>query len=1068
MGENMLRAHTLALLIGLFVVGGHVASAQTTGAISGTVKDSSGGVLPTAEVVVTHTDTGIKRTTLADGQGRYRVLNLAIGTYEVAASLTGFQTAVQTGISLTIGREAVVELTLGVGDLTDQVTVTADAPLVDTRSGSLGGVVDRETILEIPLSGRDLTGLITLQAGTTMSSTTSDGASQGYSNKFSIGGSRVGDNAVLLDGTDVRSMDQGVPAGVSGNFLGGEAIQEFKVERNSYSAEYGGSAGGVINVVSKSGTNDFHGSVYGFTRNSAVDATNFRAPEVFDANGSYAGREKPDFWRAQYGVSAGGRLIQNRTFYFANFEGMRERLGLTQFVTTLSANGRQGVVGNRQVEVNPAVVPYFDLWPLPGDATDLGDGTARYASTQSQPTDEDFYQVRIDHNLSDSDAIFGRVTRQVSERTTPEPISRWQGNSKVYNTFSTFEHRRIFTSRLLNTSRFGFNRRGIADFSTESPAADSSLFMVPPDKWLAPLGADPIMGSLLVSGLSQVGLGRGWVDRNTNRFQFVNGTVYTRGAMTWKLGVDFTHMRMGGDNPSRPGGELTFGSVEAFLRGRPRQFRGDVLPETDWNRNLTWNTFGWYVQNDWEIASRLTLNLGLRHEFYTVPTERDGKIANLRNPYTDTEITILGTNGDDWWENPSLLNFSPRVGLAWSPSASGKWAVRAGAGIFQNLIQPETFRQFAWRTAPFALETIFAAPEGVIPFPTGLYDYIVGLGSEQGSIFVFPYDDFGNPRMEQWNVNVQRELMPNTSVTVGYAGSRGVDLLNQVFLNAARADLIDGRYVFPADAARPNPAFNQDLASPQSLGKSWYHSFQVELSRRFNAGWQMQLAYTRSKSTDLGSQFTPTFDGNSGGPSVYLYDPELGRGLSAFHVGQRLSASAVWQLPGAERGGVAGAILGGWQLSGILNLADGAPLTVSIATPAALAAIGIGAQGSAFRPDLVSGGDENPVIGNPDQYFDASQFGFPAARTLGSLGRNTLIGPGIANVDLGLTRNISLGNTSRIQVRVEVFNLLNRANLGSPSSQVFNAAGVPSGNAGFISTTSTTARQIQLGLRLDW
>jgi hypothetical protein len=527
-------------------------------------------------------------------------------------------------------------------------------------------------------------------------------------------------------------------------------------------------------------------------------------------------------------------------------------------------------------------------------------------------------------------------------------------------------------------------------------------------------------------------------------------------------------MQMGGDNPSRPGGELTFGSVEAFLRGRPRQFRGDVLPETDWNRNLTWNVVGWYLQNDWQVSPRLTLNLGLRHEFYTVPTERDGKIANLRNPYTDTAVTILGTRDEAWWENPSYMNFAPRVGVAWSPTASGKLAVRAGAGMFHNLIQPETFRQFAWRTAPFALETIFSAPEGVIPFPNGLYDFVVGLGSQQGSIFVFPYEDAGNPRMIQWNANVQREVFSNTAITVGYAGSRGVDLLNQVFLNTARAELIDGRYVFPLNATRPNPAFNQDLASPQPTGASWYHSLQVELHRRFRAGWQLQLAYTKSRSIDLGSQFTPTFDGSSGGPSIYVYDPDLGRGLSAFHVGQRLSASAVWQIPGADRGGWAGAVLGGWQLGGILNLADGSPLTVSIATPAALAALGVGAQGSAFTPDLVSGGNLNPVTGDPDHYFDDSQFVFPRARTLGNVGRNTLIGPGIANVDLGLTKNIGLQGRSRMQVRIEVFNLLNRANLGSPSTQVFNAAGVRSGNVGFIGTTSTTARQIQLGLRLDW
>jgi hypothetical protein len=1045
------------MMMGWALIGSQVLSAQTTASISGSVTDETGGVLPGATVSVVNAGTGISREAVTDSEGRYRVTNLNIGTYDVTATMPGFQTVERRGIALTIGRDAVVDISMGVSGVQEDVVVTGDAPLVDTRSGSLGAVVDRQTIQEIPLSGRDLTGLISLQAGTTTPNNTGAGASEGYSNKFSLSGSRVGDNSVLLDGTEVKSFDGGVPAGVSGNFLGGEAIQEFKVEKNAFSAEFGGTMGGVVNVVSKSGTNDFHGSVYGFGRNDALDAKNFRAAE------------KPDFWRAQYGASAGGRIIQNKTFYFANFEGLRERLGYPQVVNTFSASARQGILPGRTVQVKPSIVPYLALWPLPADAVDLGDGTARYIINQRQPTDEDFYQGRVDHNFSASDAVFVRATKQDSERTTPSSIERWSSDDSVYNTFVTAEHRRIFSANLLNTLRFGYNRRGIRQFSHEDPPVDASLVLVPPENWISPLGAGPYMGGLSVSSVSSVGIPRGFVDRRVSRFQFTDGVVYNRGDHSFKFGADWTYLIMDGDSPSRRGGELSFPSIEAFLLGQPTQFRGDVLPTTDSIRYMTWNTFGSYVQYDWRVHPRATVNLGVRHEFYTVPEERDGKIANLKDPFNDTEVTVLGTRGDSWWENPSFKNFAPRVGISWDPTGSGQMAVRAGAGLFHNLIQPETFRQAAWRTAPFALETNIQATEGVIPFPEGLYDYILDLGEAQGDFNVFPYDNAENARMVQWNVNVQRELLANTAVTVGYAGSQGLDLLNQVNLNTAVGQLVDGRYVFPAGTQRPNQAFDGlDLSSVQHLGKSWYHGLQVELQRRFQDGWQATMGYTWSKSTDLGSAFLPTFSGGSGGSSVYYWDQEMAKGLSAYHVAHRFSSSWVWQLPGVGSG-VANAFLGGWQLGGVLEIATGSPFTISRGTPSALAAIGLAPQSAAHTPDLVPGGDPNPVIGDPDRYFDVSQFVNPAARTLGNLGRNTAIGPGLVSVDLGFTKNIAFGATGkRAQARIEVFNLLNRTNLGLPNSSVFNAAGRPVASAGFIGSTATPARQIQLGLRFDW
>ncbi|MBI2821035.1 MAG: TonB-dependent receptor [Acidobacteria bacterium] len=1068
----MAKSVILVLGVVLFVAfsAGPAFGQVTTGAISGTVKDSTDAVLPGSTVTVKNLETGSERTVLTDDAGQYRVSNLAIGSYEISASLEGFQTAVRSGITLTIGRAAVVNFTLNVGEVSEKVTVTGEAPLVETASGGLGDIVDHRTVLELPLNGRDLTDLLTLQSGTANASSRTTGTSQGFSQKVSISGARPQDNAVLLDGTEVRAMDQGVPAGMSGSFMGAEGIQEFKIERNSYSAEFGGASGGVINVVSKSGSNTFHGSVYEFLRNDNLDAANFRDAPILDASRRFVGKAKPEFKRNQFGFSLGGPVIRNKLFFFGNYEGLRERLGFTDFLQTLTPATRQGQLQDartgqfRTVPINPAVVPYLQLWPLPGPvAIDQRDGTAREPIDLKQPTDEDFYQIRVDQQLSSADSFFVRVSRQTSERFRPEPITRWGHRNFVYNTFVTLEEKKIFSASLLNTFRFGFNRRGIGEESTEDPPTDASLHFVPRSAWRFPLGAPPISGRLAVSGgLSAPGLARGWVDRKVNRFQYSDDLVYTRGAHSLKFGLNWQRIQLNGDNPSRPAGEYSFGSIEDFLRGRPNQFRGDIAPGTDSVRGLRWNVIGWYVQNDWRVGPRLTLNLGFRHEFFTVPTEVNGKIANLRNPLVDTEIAT----GDPWFENPSLKSFMPRLGLAYDPTGSGKTAIRAGFGMFYNHFQPEEVRQAAFRTAPFALEHNIRGV-GRVPFP-GIFDFVVQQGQGQADLHLFPFDYGRNPHTLQWNLNVQREIFTQTALTVGYAGLRGLNLMHQVSLNTAKADVVNGRYVFPAGARVPNPFWSLELTSREMSGDSFYHGLQVGLQRRFQAGWQLQLSYTFSKVIDESSQSNPTF-ANEGGGVVYYHDPDMRRSLAAFDVRQVFVGSAVWELPFGQGRRFASSwpgwmeqILGGWQAGGILSLADGPPTTISMQSRNDLDLLGLAGE----TPDLVSGASINPVLGNPDRYFDAQGFVLPPARTIGTLGRNTLIGPGLANFDFSLSKNTAIGEAVNVQFRAEFFNLLNRANLDLPASQVLDRQGRARGNAGFISATTTTARQIQFGLRI--
>ncbi len=1055
----------------------------TTGAIFGTVQDSTGAVLPGAEVTVTQVETGRSRVIISDDEGRYRAQSLNIGNYEVTASLPGFQTSVRSGISLTIGREAVVDFTLSIGEITERVTVTSEASLVATTSGSLGSLVDRQTVLELPLNGRDMTVLLTLQAGVVNPRTNNTGTSSGFSQQISISGARPHDNSILLDGTEVKGMDQSVPAGMSGNFIGSEAIQEFKIERNSYSAQFGGASGGVINVVSKAGTNEFHGSIYEFHRNDVLDAAEFRAATIVDSSGAFAGKDKQPFIRNQFGFSVGGPIIPNKTFFFGNYEGLRDRLSSTGFMTTFTDAKRLDPT------IDPEVLPYLELWPRAGSlGVDLGDGRSREPIGRSQPTNENFYQVRIDHNISDADSIFARVTRQTSNRIRTENIPVWSHDNFANNLFFTLEEKKIFSPQVLNSFRVGFNRRGIGEFSSETPEQNPSLRFVPDEFWRSPLGAPPVVGRINISGMSGVGLSRGWVDRKVNSFEFLDDVIYNRGPHSLKFGATIRRIHLNGQNPSRIGGEFAFSDIDDFLAGEPNRFRGDIQPTSDSTRGIRYWIAGWYIQDDWQVTPHLNLNMGFRHEFYTVPYEVNGKTANLKNPLTDTSITLLdqavdsagaplggGRLGNDWFENPSFKSFMPRLGLAWDPTGSGMTAVRAGFGIFYNHIQSEVFRQASFRTQPFLIETNIRGSGNDIPFPN-IYDPVVNQGLGQGDMHLFPYDWAKNPHMLQWNLNVQQEIFNQTAVTVGYAGARGISLQTSINLNQPLThEVIDGRVTFPDDAVVANPFWEIDLQTRAQAADSYYNSLQMGLQRRFRDGWQLQVSYTFSKTQDTSSQTNPTF-GNEGGGIVYTYLPHMRKSLAAFHLANSFSSSAVWQLPfgsgkpfGSNWTGLMDKILGGWQLSTIVTIADGSPDSIEESESSFLSNLSIETN----TPDEASGGSNNPVLGDPDLYFDPAAFESVCTsstcdrdQTFGKVGRNTLIIPGLANVDLSFTKKTGIGENVSVQFRAEMFNIFNRPNFEGPSVRVFRTRSRTDSSAGFIGGTIVPMRQVQFGLRI--
>ncbi len=1036
--------HSLrALLLTSFVLclSGLAFAQQTAATIAGEVKDPQGALIAGARMTARHVETGFTRNTTTDGEGRYTFAGLPVGVYELSGEMPGFKTFSQQ-TRITIGETSILNVTMEVSSPTGEGVDVLDTELVNTQTSELSYLVNENAIRELPLNGRNYTDLALLQPGVVAYPHRDGGSVVAHGLGVSVNGQDPRSNVYLIDGTPQNDFTNGPAGSAAGTVLGIEGIREFRVETNAYSAEFGRNSGGQINAVSKSGTNQLHGSLYEFHRNDNLDARNFFDPA-----------KKPEFKRNQFGGSLGGTLKEDKSFFFFNYESLREQLGRT--VQTIVPD-----LASRSGAVDPAVRPFLDEFPLPNGAN-LGGGLAAYNFGFNQQVTQHFLQGRFDENLNDRHQFFARYTFDNADQALPTDFPQFPRNFISRNQFFTAEHRFIQSSRTLHTFRFGFGRTRIGQ-NIESNTTQTLTPFIP---------GREIIGNIDIGGIPRFGPQSSANLRLTqNVFSFEHGAVQTRGRHLLKFGGLVEHYQDNMVNPTFSLGTWTFSNLRNFLANTPQSFIG--LPANGaLDRYWRFTLFAGYVQDTFRLHERLTLNAGLRYETTTMPVDIYGRDSAL--PSLNDRAPTTGT----LYQNPTRKNLSPRVGFAWDVTGSGKTSVRGGYGLYfntnnqQNLIvtvtnPPATPRIAIGFTATSACRPAFP----VAPLSCAFANSIRPVQF-----------DLDNPYLNVYNLNVQRELPWQTVVTVGYAGSRGVHLLRSNDVNTAVAQIrADGTPFYPVGAPRRNTAFST-IELKSSDGNSWYNALVFEVRKRWRQGFNAQSSYTFSRNLDTTQASTFFSDGTNGTTSAF---PEFdgfnyNKGLSDYHAKHNWVVNFVWQIPFAKHlDGLAGAILDDWQLAGIGQARSGNPLTVFVQANRSRSlwqpslGPGIGRDRASIAPGYTY---ETAILGHPDQYFDPRAFVLQPAGTLGNTGRGAFIGPNLRTFDLSALKNIRfaspLGEDTNVQLRIEAFNLFNRANFAPPPLTVFAGAAdneAPLPTFGRIRSTVTSARQIQLGVRVQF
>ena len=1074
-----------ALAVVVFYLCALDAQAQMSATLSGAVTDQSGAAVAGATVTAVNSDTGVKRSAVTNQGGRYELFALPLGRYEVHATKEGFAEEVRSGIRLVVGQEATVDLSLRVGKVSERIVVTEDAPVVSVTTQDISGLVNEQQVKDLPLNGRSYDLLLPLNPGVvnfTWEKTGGIGVSNSTTgNNFAVSGNRPQQNIFLMNGVEYTGAAENnmQPGGASQQLLGVDAVREFEVLRDSYGAEYGKRPGGQVVIVTQSGSNQLHGSVFEFLRNNDLDAPNY-----FDRGAA------PPFQRNQFGGSLGGPITKDKSFFFANYEGYRQNLHQTSAAFVPDATSRAAAA--------PSVQPLLNLWPAPAAGAPDFNGIAEVFSSPLQTIREDFGTARLDHVFSARDLLSGIYTIDDGRdftATTADPYSA--DIVTLREQVASVEETHSFSATLLNTARFGYSRAGY--FFSGEPTPGTPATTVPGFLLGHPVGAVVVGGSAASNPQAQVGLAGSNNGSDLtiarNLYTINDNLTWTRGRHQWSFGVWLQPFQSNETIALSQFGQATFTSLQTFLQGTVASFLYDPAPtEMNWRSLLG----AWYAEDVIRVTPKLTLSLGFRDEFTTGWNEAHGRAANYT--FSNGVISTTPHIGDNLFAvNNAKFLPQPRAGVAWSPMS--KTVVRAGFGMYNDLQDALGYRTD--QNAPFnPTYSIASLPVAQLPInpsaPVPASAKLVPGGVQP---------DMKTPTLISWSLKVEQEVSSNTAFTLGYVGSHGYHEMlgidaNEPFPTICPAAPCPAAYPagFPAPLAGtavPAGAFYIPAGTPKanpsallantwtwfSLGVSSYNAMEADLNHRFAHGLSLRGVYTFSKALDDGDSLNATAAANAPGLVSNPFDLHADWGLATYDVRNMGVVSAVCELPfgrgkplGNGWSGLANGLAGGWSVNSIVTAQSGFPFTPQLSYNPS----NNGDTRNPVRPFANPDFTGPVILGSPNQWFNPKAFlqpPPPATPTsnpanvntgfYGNLGRDTLIGPGLATWDLSVLKNTAVGERMNLQFRAEIFNLLNRANFNTPNLIVFTPSGV-SGTAGAINSTSTTSRQVQFALKLLW
>jgi hypothetical protein len=1045
------------LLLSVWLSLATLSSAQEDASIQGTVSDSSGAAVPGVAIQVKNLETGALRNLLTDEAGHFDAASLPVGRYVVKAEKSGFRGVEKIGISLVLGQRETVDVVLQVGDVRQTVQVESAPTVVMISTDDVSGLVGEQQVKDLPLNGRSYDQLITLNPGI-VNYTSQRAGGIGTSNSvvgnmFSASGRRPQENLYLLNGVEFTGASEinNTPGGVSGQLLGVDAVREFSVVKDTYGAEYGKRPGAQVNIATASGSNQFHGSAYEFLRNSALDARNY-----FDHG------DIPGFRRNVFGGAVGGPIRKDKTFAFANYEGFRQSLGLSDLSLVPDNTSRANAVASIQ--------PLLALWPAANGAeiltsTGSPSGIAEAFSNPTQRIREDFGTARLDQNFTDRDSLAIVYTADDSEAHSPTNNPITQVDIFLREQVVSLSETHIFSPNVVNKATFGFSR-GAFYFSSGTTVNLPS--------WVnngQPVGAIVVGGGTTLNGASQITNGGTNAGSNLhaarNLYTESDQVTLSRGKHLFSFGGWLQQLQSNDSLVQDQYGQVSFSNLQAFLQGNVSTYTyaPNYTP-------LSWRSVegAFYAEDVIKVTPSWELRVGIRGESTNGWNEAHGRASNYAFDSSGVIETQPVVGGSALAVNNAKFLPAPRIGTAWSPFASKKTVIRAGFGIYYALLDNLSYRLdqngpyntvFAVKNLPFSSIAPNASYSGVKAIPSGVQP------------------DLRTPTVESWSLKIEQGISTNTSLAVSYIGSHGYHELLSADANLPTPTICPaspcpagypvGAYYYPAGAALANKAV-WNTTHWLSQGISSYHGLEVDVNHRLGHGLQFRGVYTFSKSLDDGDNMNTSVATNSPAFVANPLQPKSDYGRASFDVRHAAVIHATYDLPFA-RGGISQAhpwmerLIGSWQLSGIQTVQSGLPFTPQLSYNPS----NDGDTRNPVRPSWNPNFAGPVILGGPNQYFNPNAFIQPLPGTYGNVGRNILQAPGLTETDLSLTKLFSFSERLHLQFRTEVFNLFNHTNFNAPNPVAYaSATGGPSPTAGVITATSTTSRQIQFGLKLLW